>query len=161
MEKIEVLLKRDPGPIDCPFERFYLSAMKYRLWRFFIAPLYLLASVYFLGKHPITWVAVGFTAFFLFLWTKTYIKYYRTLRASEIVDEDDGEVGDSFFIATSDGFTIDPDEDEALIEWPILSRFDESKNFFAFTIQGYPTLTVGKRHFSSEEASFVRRYAAK
>lgn len=160
MEKIEVTLKRQPGPVDRPFERFYLSTIKHRLWRFFIAPTYLLVSAFLLGRHPITWIAVGFTAFFILLWTKTYIVYFRNLRNGSGINGDNSDDGDSVFIATPVGFIIDPQEDDVLIDWPVLSRFSESKNFFAFTIEGYPTLTIGKRHFTAEERTFLRLYAS-
>lgn len=145
MEKIEVVLKWDQRPIERPFESFYLSAIKYRLWRFFIPPVILVTTAYVYGKHPITWIAVGFTALFLLAWVKTYVKFYQTLRQFEAADED--ARGDRLFVATREGFGIDPVEGDALIDWKVLARFDESRNFFAFTILGYPTLTVGKRDF--------------
>lgn len=153
IDKIEVVLSQKPGPIDRPWERFYLSTIKHRLWRFFIPPANVVFCILYFGNHPVTWVMVGFLAAFLLFWTKAYLKYLRSLRAP--FNETD-ETYDCTFVATRDGFMIDRGEDDTLIDWTILSRFGESRNFFAFTVDGYPTLTISKRHFSQEEADFVR-----
>lgn len=162
MESIEVAINRDPGPMDRRLERFYVSTVRHRLWRFFIPPAGPAACAWLVGDHPATWIALGFFACWILFWTKAYIRFHRALQAAA-----DPNAPSAFrFVATPVGFAIhqdsadEPKERDGLIGWSELSRFSESKHFFAFTIQGFPTFTVGKRHFTGEEASYVRQLAS-
>ena len=153
MEEIRVSLPIEKeGAPSRTFERFYLSTMKYRLWRFFILPVVVFIVLPKLWGTPMGWMIAGFTAAWVMLWIKSYLKFCYRLKMDD--QQIDAEVVE--FVANKKGFGIIHEGELELIPWSDISRFAESRNLLAFAGSYIPTITFAKEHFSKDEISFLR-----